>query len=121
MERGEKKFNLLNGERKSLISGMERGEKKLNQLNGERREKARSAEWREERKSLILTAEWREVQKCSSTAVRNDLASRESQLITIYDELFRFLVGGSNILVDNKITLIGGSNDKIILVGGSTD
>ena len=100
---------------------MERGEKKLNQLNGERREKARSAEWREERKSLILTAEWREVQKCSSTVVRNDLASRENQLITISDETFRFLVGGSNILVDNKITLIGGSNDKIILVGGSTD
>ena len=48
----------------------------------------------------------------------NDLASRENQLITIYDETFRFLVGGSNILVDNKITLIGGSNDKIILVGG---
>ena len=113
---------------------MERGEKKLYQRNGERREKAQSAEWREERKSsilsaewreerksLILTAEWREVQICSSTVVRNDLASRENQLITIYDEMFRFWVGGSNILVDNKITLIGGSNHKITLVGGSTD
>ena len=43
--------------RKSSISGMERGEKKLNQLNVERREKAQSAKWREERKSSISEME----------------------------------------------------------------